>query len=281
MSAWSKMRAVVRLAWFSVASWLVVARGIFGVLSPFPARCRRTAPHTSRWARLGARCLGIRVTRSGPLPPPGSLVVANHFGYIDVITVGGLFPSIFAARHDIRQWPMFGALAHSGATVFINRDSRRASVRGVSEVAAALKEGATVIAFPEGTSSDGTGLLPFRTGMFQAAIDAGVPVVPVAIRYPTVDGKPLDDTTRPVVGWYHSEPFLGHVFALGSHRVIEATVTVGEPILPPHTDRRTLAAEAEARMRALLGLAADAFPMEGGRGWTARRTAAAAGGAES
>lgn len=274
MSFWSKLRAIRRLAWFAVASWLVVARGIVAVLSPFPQRCRRTAPHVSRWARLGARCLGIRVRRQGPVPPPGSLVATNHFGYLDIVTIGGLFPSIFAARHDIRSWPLFGALARSGATVFINRDSKRASVRGVSEVAAALKAGATVVAFPEGTSSDGTGLLPLRTGMFQAAIDAQAPVVPAAIRYLTLDGAPLDDRTRPEVGWYHSEPFLHHAFVLGSHRVIEATVTLGEPVMPPHPDRRALAAEVEARMRALLGIGAEALPVEAGRGWTAKRAAA-------
>lgn len=265
VSGHSHVRAVARLTWFAIGSWLVVARAILAVLSPFPQRWRRSCPHVSCWARLGARCLGISARSIGPLPPPGALVVANHQGYADIVTIGGLFDSIFAARHDMRKWPLFGALAASGATIFINRDNKRAGYRGVAQVAAALGDGATVIAFPEGTSTDGTGLLPLRTGVFQAAVDSGVPVVPAAIRYVMVNGVPFDDATREVVGWFKGEPFLGHLLRLGGQRRIEAEVTFGEAIRPPHGDRRTLAAAAEAALRELLGLAADEVPAEVGR----------------
>lgn len=266
MSFWSTVRAYRRLAWFSVASWLVVAGGIFGVLSPFPLRCRRTAPHVSRWARLGARCLGIRVTVRGSLPGPGSLVVANHQGYADIVTIGGLLPCVFAARHDMRRWPLFGSLAASGATIFINRDNRRAGYRGVAQVTAALGVGATIVAFPEGTSTDGSGLLPFRTGVFQAAVGAQAPVVPVAIRYRSLDGIPIDASNRHVVGWFQEESFLGHLLRLASHRRADAEVVFDEAIVPPHLDRRSVAREAEARLRQLLGIPAEALPTQVGRG---------------
>ena len=180
-------------------------------------------------------------------------------------TGGGLFPSIFAARHDMRGWPMLGALAASGATIFINRDNKRAGYRGVAQVAAALRAGATVVAFPEGTSTDGSGLLPFRTGVFQAAVDAGAAVVPAAIRYRTIDGEPVTDANRDVVGWFRGENFVGHILRLGSHRRTEAEVTFAAPLAPPHGDRRTLAAAAEASVRALLGIAAAERPAAFGR----------------
>jgi 1-acyl-sn-glycerol-3-phosphate acyltransferase len=192
-------------------------------------------------------------------------VVANHQGYADVVTIGGLFPSIFAARHDMRAWPMFGALARSGATIFINRDDKRAAYRGVGQVAAALGAGATVIAFPEGTSTDGSGLLPFRTGVFQAAVDAGAPVVPAAIRYLSVDETPVTEANRDVVGWFRGEPFVAHILRLAAHRRVLAEVTFGEPLAPPHGDRRALAAAAEARVRVLLSLASEARPLAVGR----------------
>jgi len=265
VSGYSRVRAVARLTWFAIGSWLVVARAIHAVLSPFPQRWRRSCPHVSRWARLGARCLGIRARTVGPLPPTGALVVANHQGYADIVTIGGLFDSIFAARHDMRKWPLFGALAASGATIFINRDNKRAGYRGVAQVAAALADGATVIAFPEGTSTDGTGLLPLRTGVFQAAVDAAVPVVPAAIRYLTVNGAPVDEGNRDVVGWFRGEPFLGHLLRLGGQRRVEAEVAFGEPLVPPHADRRALAAGAEAALRGLLGLREDEMPAAVGR----------------
>jgi len=265
MAAGNRIRAIARLAVFAVGSWLVVARAARALLAPFPRRWALSCPHVSRWARLGSRCLGIVPAAAGTVPGAGALVVANHQGYADVCTIGGLFPSIFAARHDMRGWPMLGALAASGATIFINRDNKRAGYRGVAQVAAALRAGATVVAFPEGTSTDGSGLLPFRTGVFQAAVDAGAAVVPAAIRYRTIDGEPVTDANRDVVGWFRGENFVGHILRLGSHRRTEAEVTFAAPLAPPHGDRRTLAAAAEASVRALLGIAAAERPAAFGR----------------
>jgi 1-acyl-sn-glycerol-3-phosphate acyltransferase len=261
-----RVRALLRLQWFVVGSWLVVASGLHAVLTPFPKRWKRTAPYIARWARLGGRCLGVRATEVGERPRSGSLVVANHQGYVDIVTIGGLFPCIFAARHDMRRWPVLGSLAASGATIFINRDNRRAGYRGVGQVTAALQAGATVIAFPEGTSTDGTGILPFRTGIFQAAVEAAVPVVPAAIRYDALDGEPITTSSREVVGWYDNQPFLSHLLALGAHHTVDATVMYAPPLLPPHTDRRTLASEAEAAVRALLGMEGGVLPQRVGRG---------------
>ncbi|MBI4915540.1 MAG: 1-acyl-sn-glycerol-3-phosphate acyltransferase [Acidobacteria bacterium] len=265
MAGTSRLRAYGRVATFAVGSWLVVGGAWRAVFSRFPARWARSCAPVSGWSRLGARCLGIYPRVVGELPPPGSLVVANHQGYADIVTVGGLFPSIFAARHDMRTWPMFGALARNGATIFINRDNKRAGYRGIGQVTAALVAGATVIAFPEGTSTDGRGLLPFRTGVFQSAVDAGVPVVPAAVRYLELDGEPVTDANRDVVGWFRGEPFVGHILRLASHRRALAEVAFGEPIRPPHADRRTLAAEAEARVRALLAVGPDQVPSSAGK----------------
>ncbi len=261
----SKLRAFWRLQTFAVGSWLVVGSGLHAVLTPFPERWRKTAPYIRRWAALGARCLGVRVALEGTVPPAGSLVVANHQGYVDIVSLGSLFPCIFVARHDMRRWPLFGQLAASGATIFLNRENKRAGVRGVAQVREALKVGATVIAFPEGTSTDGTGLLPFRTGIFQAAIDAQAPVVPAAIRYLTLDGRPLDEHSRSVVGWYQGEPFVRHLLRLGSHHHVEVAIRLGEPLWPPHPQRRELAACAEEEVFRLLGLPQGRRPERVGR----------------
>ncbi len=250
---------------FSIGSWLLAARALGALLAPFPRRWALSCPHVSRWSHLGARCLGIEVSAAGELPGAGSLVVGNHQGYADVVTVGGLLPSVFAARHDMRAWPMFGVLARLGATIFINRDNKRAGYRGVGQVAAALHAGATVIAFPEGTSTDGSGLLPFRTGVFQAAVDAGAPVVPTVVRYLDIDGEPVTAANRGVVGWFRGEPFVGHILRLASHRRTTARVEFGAPIAAPHAERRELAARAEAVVRGMLGLEPGTLPAEVGK----------------
>ncbi|MBP7798408.1 MAG: 1-acyl-sn-glycerol-3-phosphate acyltransferase [Thermoanaerobaculaceae bacterium] len=247
----ARWRAIGRLGWFAIASWGVVASALLAVCTRFPRRWVRTAPYIARWARLGRRCLGLEVVVLGQLPPAGSLVVANHQGWLDIPTIGGVGPCIFAARHDMRSWPLFGALASSGATIFINRHSKRAGARGIQQVGQALEAGATVIGFPEGTSSGG-GMLPFRTGLFEAAVVAQVPVVPATIRYLTLDGAEIDADRLRIVGWFDGEPFLAHALQLASHRVVQATVRFGSPIPPPHADRRGLAAMAEKAVRELL-----------------------------
>lgn len=251
-SGWARWRAIGRLAWFALASWGVVASGLHAVFAPFPRRWKLTAPYIGRWARLGRRCLGLRVEVVGELPRAGGLVVANHQGWVDIPILGGVGPCIFAARHDMKSWPLFGALASSGATIFINREVKRAGVRGVQQVARALEVGATVIGFPEGTSS-GEGMLPFRTGLFEAAVAARAAVVPAAVRYLTLDGEPVDRDRLRVVGWFDGEPFLAHAVRLASHRRVEAAVRFGPPLFPPHADRRALAEAAEREVRGLLG----------------------------
>lgn len=265
MNAWDRTRALMRLQTFAIGSQLLMLRAIGPVLARGPDRWLRLGPHVSRWARLGAHSLGITVDAAGPVPPAGALVVANHQGYADVVTIGGLFPTVFAARHDMRRWPMFGMLASAGGTVFINREVKRAGARGVRQVSFALGGGGTVVAFPEGTSTDGRGLLPFRTGIFQAAVEAAAPVVPAAIVYLALGDEPIDDESRSVVGWFQGEPFLGHLLRLAAAPQVRAEVRFGAPIPPPHRDRRALAAAAEAAVRELLGIDALARPERIGR----------------
>lgn len=258
VSAVGRLRGILfRLPRFTLGSWLIVLSGCPVLLIRFPRRWRLSCPYIARWCRLGARCLGLTVRASGEVPAPGSLVIANHQGYVDIVTVGGLFPCVFAARHDMRRWPMFGTLAAAGGTIFINREVKKAGFRGITQVSEALKDGSTVIGFPEGTSTDGQELLPFRNGLFEAAVQANAPVVPAAVRYLELDGEPITDATRHIVGWFRDEGFMPHMFELGSRRSVTAEVRFGEPIEPPHVDRRALAATAEAQMRALMGLPAE------------------------
>ena len=121
-----------------------------------------------------------------------------------------------------------------------------------------------MLAFPEGTSTDGTDLLPFRSGIFQAAVDARAPVVPAAVRYLELDGVPVTAENLDVVAWFRGEGFLGHMLRLASHRAVLAEVRFGEPLRPPHANRRALAAAAEARVRELRGMPVRQAPAERG-----------------
>jgi 1-acyl-sn-glycerol-3-phosphate acyltransferase len=129
------------------------------------------------------------------LPQEGCLLVANHRSYIDVIALLNYLPVTFLARADLANWPLLGWASRSVNTIFVqrdNKDSRRASRL---EIAKVLATGASVLVFPEGTTSEGPDILPFRMGPFQIALDGGFPVVPVAIEYANVRDAWAGDET--------------------------------------------------------------------------------------
>ncbi|MFD7110560.1 lysophospholipid acyltransferase family protein [Streptomyces microflavus] len=142
-----------------------------------------------RWARGVPRALGVRVTvRVHPYAPGsgGELVVANHISWLDIPLVASVLPGRMLAKSEVGRWPLLGRLAGLGSTLFIDRDRLRALPGAVDTVAAALRAGSRVVAFPEGSTWCGRGSGGvFRPAVFQAAIDAEVSVRPVRIIYGT------------------------------------------------------------------------------------------------
>jgi 1-acyl-sn-glycerol-3-phosphate acyltransferase len=133
----------------------------------------------------GVLCaLGVRLAVRGRLPRGHALLVANHISWLDVVALLAVAPARLLAKREVRDWPLIGALAAAHGTVFLDRRRPRSLPATVAEVASALRGGAVIALFPEGTTWCGTPAGgPFRPAMFQAAVDAGAAVVPVCIRY--------------------------------------------------------------------------------------------------
>jgi len=150
---------------------------------------------------LKALDVTIRVRESCLETKGPRLLVANHISWLDVYALNAVVKARFLAKSETRTWPLFGVITQAFDTLFIVRGSCRDAARVKDAVAAALREGDTIVVFPEGTTSDGTVLRRFYPALFQAAIDASVEVQPVAIRYPGDDGLPnlaaafVDDMT--------------------------------------------------------------------------------------
>ena len=140
---------------------------------------------------LVLRCLGVRITVSGgPIRNlRGVLVVSGHISWVDIFTIGAVMPGSFVAKAEVISWPGFGVLARLMKVIPIERDSLRRLPAVVDAVAARLRAGHTVVAFPEGTTWCGLGYGPFRPAMFQAAIDAARPVQPLCLTYRHRDGS--------------------------------------------------------------------------------------------
>ncbi|MER5276639.1 lysophospholipid acyltransferase family protein [Streptomyces sp. NPDC002809] len=143
---------------------------------------------TRAWAHGVLRAFGVRMhvvgRPEGHRDGPGVLVVANHVSWLDIPLVAAVCPGRMLAKSDIRNWPLLGPLAALGGTLFVERERLRALPATVQALASALRGGARVVVFPEGSTWCGRG--PggrFRPAAFQAAIDAEAAVQPVRIRY--------------------------------------------------------------------------------------------------
>ena len=137
-----------------------------------------------RWARRMLEIFGISLVVQGTPPVRGPLLlVINHLSWLDILAVHAARHVRFVAKSNIRGWPLIGSLSTGGGTLYIERERRRDAMRLVHHMADALRAGDLIGVFPEGTTGDGHALLPFHANLLQAAISAGAPVQPAALRF--------------------------------------------------------------------------------------------------
>ncbi|GAA2107996.1 lysophospholipid acyltransferase family protein [Kitasatospora saccharophila] len=195
------------------------------------------------WARLLLASLGVRVRSTGApgRREGGSLLVANHISWLDVLLVASVRPGRMLAKTEVGRWPVLGPLTSWGGTIFIDRDRLRALPGTVEEIAAALRRGQRVVVFPEGSTWCGRGGGRFRPALFEAAVRADVPVQPLALRY--LDGDGRASTAPAFVG---EDGLLASLWRVVSVRGLTAEVEF-LPQLPPalFPGRRQLAAAAQ------------------------------------
>lgn len=231
-------RAVLRLT--AVAVLVLVGVVLAPVGGRFPARVVRY------WSRTVVRAAGVRVRVTGATAPTGSglLLVANHISWLDIPLLAAVRPAGMLAKDEIRRWPVAGTLVARGGVLFIDRDRLRALPATVARIADALRAGRAVAVFPEGSTWCGRAQGHFRRAVFQAALDARVPVQPVRIRYR--DRAGAASTVAAFVG---DDPLLASLWRVVSARGLVAEVEV-LPLLAPgsHPDRRALAAAAGAQV---------------------------------
>lgn len=225
------------------------------------ARHRRDLAGRARWlqraCRLGLRALGVRLRVKGR-PPGSAIVAANHLGYLDVLVLGALAPTVFVAKREVAGWPVFGGLARLAGTRFIDRN-KRADVRRVAdELAAPLAAGVNVVLFLEGTSTDGATVRPFKSSLLEPAAQGRLPVVPAAITF----GVPAGYSAARDVCWWGDMTLAPHLFNLASLPWIDAQVAWGGEV-DAAGDRKVLARELQHRVAELLaGLRSQGAPKD-------------------
>lgn len=198
----------------------------------------------ARFAAGSLAILGVRVRTGGaqPLRDGPVLVVANHVSWLDVYLLNTVLGGTrHVAKSEVARWPVAGAIARGFGTFFHARGSFRDAARVKDEVAAALRAGERVVVFPEGTTSGGDAVGRFHAAFFQAAVDAGVPVQAVALRYPGSNGLP-----DPAAAFVGDMTFVASLARILRRRRLEARLTFGPVLLPGQLARRELAAVSHA-----------------------------------
>lgn len=147
-----------------------------------------------------------------------TLFVSNHVSYLDIEVLGSLIPGSFVAKSEVAGWPLFGMLSKLQETVFINRLARQDVKRQGETLSGRLASGDNLILFPEGTSSDGNRVLPFKTALFSVAAqrvdDRALTVQPISISAVALDGIPLGRLLRPIYAWYGDMDLGPHLWSM-------------------------------------------------------------------
>ena len=230
-------RVFARLIWFGLEVLLAVSNYLFTVAF-VPSKNKRAA-RVAWLHRVSARHLRIfnyAAEVSGPVPRSG-LLVTNHLSYLDILALAAVAPAVFVSKADVKRWPVFGALAGLAGTIFVERE-RRAHVGEVNqEIQSALDAGLLVVIFPEGTSSNGETILPFRTSLLEPAARSDHALATGWLHYEIADGD-----AREEVCYWGDHTFFPHLLNLAGKKSVRARVRFGN-FQKMTSDRKELAVQ--------------------------------------
>lgn len=196
-----------------------------------------------RWCRHFLRILGVELTVTGTPVDAPVFLVSNHVSWLDIPLIASQRHLYFLSKAEVGDWPLIGMLARAVGTLFIKRGSGESS-RKAGEIADRLKQGHTVLVFPEGTTTDGTGLRRFFPQLFDAPLIAGVPVQPLAVRY-------LDDSGAPdaAMAFIGDDEFHHHLWAMLLRNRIRVRLHFCEPLTANGMDRKGVCEAAREGIR--------------------------------
>jgi 1-acyl-sn-glycerol-3-phosphate acyltransferase len=174
----------------------------------------------------------------------GQLIVSNHLSYIDVLVISALAPSVFITSVELKNTALLGTLARFSGSIFVERRRPSGLKREIEDIAVALGQGLTVALFPEGTTSNGDSVHPFKNSLFDAAIRARADILPICFRYTRVNNERLTPENRDLVFYHGGATFLDHFLRFLSLRSIEVEVSLLTVIkVHPLQSRKDLAAK--------------------------------------
>jgi 1-acyl-sn-glycerol-3-phosphate acyltransferase len=262
---------MIRVIFFAL-SFLAVTLALVPlqlIAMAFDLRLQRTIPRL--YHRGLCTLIGVRIREVGTrFPASPVLILSNHVSWLDICVIAALTPVVFIAKSEVAGWPVLGWLARLQRTIFIDRKARHRTGDATAEIAGRLLDGNAVVLFAEGTSSDGTRVLPFRSALVGAVHRAlgntthhtQVTVQPMSIAYLGFGGVPIGRGLRERVAWYGDADLLPHLLHVLSAGAVDVTVSWGEATAYGiSADRKAIARDAEKSVRGMTAAALRAAPV--------------------
>ncbi len=242
-----RLRAARRIFWVALLTppCCVIQGMLLALAAPGRVGFARFYWHTV------ARLIGLQVRVIGAAPAtgrqPGSrplIYVCNHASWLDIPAIGGTLRACFVSKDDVAGWPIVGTIARLGRTVFVSR-SRKGIGRERDQMRERLAAGDDLILFPEGTSSDGSRVLPFHSSFFAAAYGEDKPLIqPVSVVYDRLAGLPVGRGSRTVFAWYGDMELAPHVWRLTQWHGKRVTLLFHTPMDPANFESRKALSQA-------------------------------------
>lgn len=244
-SAGKYLRFLFRAIWFA-AELLLYFAAFLGLLARHAGRPSQLA--RSRWlqwcSRRTLRVFAVRSEAKG-IPPQTGLLVCNHLSYLDILVLVSLTPAVFVSKAEVKNWPVFGWFAALAGTLFVDRTRRSDVTRMNALIGKALADGNVVVLFPEGTSWNGSEILPFKSSLLEPIVGATHPLAVGHLSYALDDGDAAND-----VCYWGDATFFPHLVKLMTKNHVRARVRFA-PIPQPASDRKELAQQLHAEISRL------------------------------
>jgi 1-acyl-sn-glycerol-3-phosphate acyltransferase len=242
-----RLRGIARTILF--LGWTLLLVPPYLIFFPLGRWIRR--PFVNLWHRGVCAIISLKVHQHGtPLKSQRVLLAGNHISYLDIPVLASCHDITFVAKADVASWPLFGFLARIAQTAFIERKPSQAR-KQKAELKQRILSGERLMIFPEGTSSNGSSVLPFKTALFEMVMEENIKdacfIQPVSIGIsPNNNGKPLTTEQRDRFAWYGDMTLLPHLWSVFCQRSVDVEVIFHAPAKAnDFSDRKELAIWAE------------------------------------
>jgi lyso-ornithine lipid O-acyltransferase len=206
-----------------------------------------------RFCARALRGMGIEISVIGRFPERGA-VISNHLSYVDIVVFAALHPCVFVSKAEIRSWPVVGWMTTMSGTVYVERGHGGSAMKARKGMQVAVDAGLPVVFFPEGTTSNGSGLLKFHSGLLAQVLQGGAPMTAAYVRYSFGANNGPDVSVADDVCYWGERSMLGHVFTFLGLRGVRAEVRFAETAIKFSSDalhRKQAAEEARVAVAAL------------------------------